>query len=152
LRERRNAIIQADQVVYGSAHTGKLWKLFAARGMGWFAGAVDAGDAMPAEDFHVRPAAQTPRTSISGRVTDPSDGNAPLAGVLVHVTGHDSGYSSDYTAVTNGAGTYVIPNVLPGTYAKVVASKAGYELASQARASAKSVGRALTCRFAVVRV
>ncbi len=130
--DMRNAIIQADQVVYGSTHTMKLWKLFAARGMGWFAGATDAGDAMPAEDFHVRPVAQTPRTSISGRVTDPTDGNAPLAGVVVHVTGHDSGYSSDYTAVTDATGAYVIRNVFPGTYAKVVASKDGYELATKA--------------------
>lgn len=129
--DMRNAIIQADQVVYGNAHTAKLWKLFAARGMGWFAGATNGGDSFPAEDFSPRPAAQTPRTSISGTVTDPSDGNKPLAGVVVHVTGHDSGFSSDYTAVTNGAGTYTIANVFPGTYAKVVASKDGYEVVAK---------------------
>ncbi|MEO3939000.1 carboxypeptidase regulatory-like domain-containing protein [Dermatophilaceae bacterium Soc4.6] len=101
---------------------------------------------MPAEDFHVRPAAQTPRTSISGRVTDPSSGNTPLAGVVVHVTGHDSGYSSDYTAVTNGTGTYVIPNVLPGTYAKVVASKDGYELSTKAVNTRKASDGSFTLR------
>ncbi|WP_295693689.1 M36 family metallopeptidase [Lapillicoccus sp.] len=125
--DMRNAILKADEVVYGNAHTATIWKIFAARGMGWFAGAIDAGDSYPAEDFHVRPAAQTPRTSISGTVTDPTDGNKPLAGVVVHVTGHDSGYSSDYTAVTNGAGRYTIGNVFPGTYAKVVATAPGYE-------------------------
>ena len=129
--DMRNAIIQADQVVYGSSHTLKLWKLFAARGMGWFAGAVDSGDSFPAEDFHVRPAAQTPRTSISGTVTDPTVGDKPLAGVVVHVTGHDSGFSSDYTAVTNGAGRYTIAGIFPGTYPKVVASLDGYEIVSR---------------------
>ncbi len=129
--DMRNAIIQADQVVYGSNHTPKLWKLFAARGMGWFAGAVDAGDAQPAEDFHVRPAPQTVRTAISGTVVDPSDGNKPLAGVVVHVTGHDSGFSSDYSAVTNGAGRYTITDLYPGVYPKVVASLGGYELVSK---------------------
>ena len=129
--DMRNAILKADEVVYGNAHVSKIWKIFANRGMGWFAGATNSGDSYPAEDFHVRPAAQTPRTSISGTVTDPSDGNKPLAGVVVHVTGHDSGFSSDYTAVTNGAGRYTIGNVFPGTYAKVVASAPGYESISK---------------------
>ncbi|MEP6797165.1 MAG: discoidin domain-containing protein, partial [Lapillicoccus sp.] len=45
--------------------------------------------------------------------------------------GHDSGFSSDYTAVTNGAGRYLIGSVYPGTYGKVVASADGYEVVSK---------------------
>ena len=54
--DMRNAIVQADLVVNGGRNTDVIWKVFANRGMGWYAGAIDGGDAFPAEDFHVPPA------------------------------------------------------------------------------------------------
>jgi extracellular elastinolytic metalloproteinase len=128
--DMRDAILQADQAVYGNAHRPVLWRIFANRGMGWYAGAVDGSDAFPAEDFQLPPAPVTLRTAIVGEVTDPSNGNRPVVGAVVHVTGHDSGFLGDYTAVTGGTGRYRIPNVFPGTYPKVVAEAPGYEPAS----------------------
>ncbi|MGI8522985.1 MAG: M4 family metallopeptidase, partial [Nocardioides sp.] len=40
--DMRNAIIQADKVAYGSDNTRVLWKIFAHRGMGYFAGTSNA--------------------------------------------------------------------------------------------------------------
>ena len=34
----RNSIIQANNAVYGGNNRTKLWRVFANRGMGWFAG------------------------------------------------------------------------------------------------------------------
>ena len=38
--DMRNAILQADQVVFAGAHANALWTLFAERGMGYYAAAV----------------------------------------------------------------------------------------------------------------
>ena len=81
--DMRDAIIQADLVKYGQAHTPALWKIFAKRGMGYFAGAVDGNDANPAEDFHRPPAPQTAHDgTIAGQVTDSQTGD-PVAGAVV---------------------------------------------------------------------
>ena len=119
--DMRNAILQADIIAYDQSHTPKIWKVFAARGMGYFAAATDGTDAAPAEDFHRPPAATTPRTSFSGTVTDPSTGD-PVGGALVQI----AGLGDQFHAVTNDGGQYTIQNVLPGVYPKVVASAAGY--------------------------
>ncbi len=79
--------------------------------MGWFAGAVDGGDAFPAEDFHMPPTGAT--TTLTGTVTD-KDTGAPVAGALVFIGGHASGYAGDYSAVTDANGKYTITGVAPG--------------------------------------
>jgi hypothetical protein len=119
--DMRNAILQADAIAYGQKHVPAIWKVFAARGMGYFAAATDGADAAPAEDFHRPPAPQTPRTSITGTVTDPSTGD-PVSGALVQI----AGLGDQFHAVTNGAGRYTIAHVFPGVYPKVVASAGGY--------------------------
>ena len=119
--DMRNAILQADTIAYDQSHTPKIWKVFAARGMGYFAAATDGADAAPAEDFHRPPAPTTPRTSFSGTVTDPSTGD-PVSGAVVQI----AGLGDQFHAVTNGGGHYTIQNVFPGVYPKVVASAAGY--------------------------
>jgi thermitase len=58
--------------------------------------------------------------SISGKVTDAEDGS-PVVGAAVT--------DGTRTALTDGAGTYTIDNVPPGTY-QAVASKEGYETSS----------------------
>ena len=125
--DMRNAILQADKVAYKYDDRSDLWKIFAARGMGYFAGTIDGGDTRPAEDFHVPPSRKQPKGTLSGTVTD-ADTSAPIVGAVVRITGHDSGFIGSFTAVTNGSGQYSIPDVPPGTYKKVVAAAAGYAL------------------------
>ena len=119
--DMRNAIIQADNLAYGGAHAAKLWKIFAHRGMGYFAGAIDGGDTDPAADFHTPPSPETARTDIFGTVTDPSTGQT-VNGAVVYI----AGLGSNFAAVTHDGGKYDIPYVFPGTYPKVVATGAGY--------------------------
>ncbi len=127
--DMRNAILLADRVAYSGVDTAELWKVFAKRGMGWYAGAIDGGDAYPAEDFHVPPTGAG--TTLSGRVTD-KDTGAPISGALVFIGGHDSGYTGSYSAVTGKDGKFVVRNVLPGTYPKLVIAGPGYEFLHQA--------------------
>jgi uncharacterized membrane protein len=61
-----------------------------------------------------------PAGTISGQVTDDADGSA-ISGVEVS--------DGSRTALTDGAGSYTIDNVPPGSY-QVVASKDGYESSS----------------------
>jgi extracellular elastinolytic metalloproteinase len=118
--DMRNAILQADLVAHEGAHARRVWRIFADRGMGWFAGSVDAGDAQPAEDFHVPPAPFTARDVIAGTVID--DKGNPVRGALVRVTGH----GDRFEALTNAKGEYLIRYLLPGTYRKVLASAPGF--------------------------
>lgn len=119
--DERNAIIQADKLAFGGRHTATLWQVFANRGMGWYAGTIDGGDTLPAQDFHVRPPASGPKGTVSGTVTDGLSGD-PLQGAVVRVTGHPG-----YTDVTDASGAYSIPTIATGTYQKVVISTPGYE-------------------------
>ncbi len=119
--DMRDAILQVDMVAFGSDHTAKLWKIFANRGMGYYSGTVGSTDVAPGEDFETPPPAYTPRTAITGVVTDPATGD-PVEGAVVHVTSSGSGYAD----VTNEDGEYFIGGLYEGTYAKVVASSAGY--------------------------
>jgi hypothetical protein len=122
----RNSILQADLVVNGGKLQKTLWKLFAARGMGYFAGAVNGDDTTPIEDFSMPPAANTPRGSLTGKVTD-SATKAGVSGTTVEFGGHASGFAENYTATTAADGSYTISGILPGTYPKVSASGAGFD-------------------------
>ncbi|GAA2631572.1 M36 family metallopeptidase [Paractinoplanes durhamensis] len=124
--DMRNAILIADRVVAGGKHQGSIWKVFAKRGMGFFAATVDGSDTEPIEDFALPPAAGSPKSSIAGVVTD-RDTGLPAAGVAVTFGGHSSGFAGSYAAVTDAAGNYQIKNVFLGTYPKVAASGNGYE-------------------------
>ncbi|MBP2353512.1 hypothetical protein JOF29_004622 [Kribbella aluminosa] len=126
--DMRNAIVQADLVASGGKNADTIWTVFANRGMGWYAGVVDGGDAYPAQDFHKPPTGAT--TTLSGKVTD-KDTGAPIAGALVYVGGHSSGYAGDYAGTTDAQGNYAVAGVAPGTYPKVVVSAPGYELIVQ---------------------
>ncbi|MGW3031106.1 M36 family metallopeptidase [Streptomyces sp. NPDC001178] len=125
--DQRNAVLQADTVVNrGRAHD-RIWKVFAHRGMGYFAAALTADDTKPDEDFSLPPGPHTPMATLTGKVTDDASG-APVAGVGVSISGHASGFpGADFSAVTRSDGTYTIHNVPKGTYRKVYASGNGYE-------------------------
>ncbi len=128
--DMRNAILQADLVLEnGKAHK-NIWKVFAKRGMGYFAGANDGDDTQPAEDFNTPPPAGTPTGSLSGTVTD-SDSGDPIAGATVAFGGHASGFAGDYAAVTAADGTYEIDGIIAGTYPKVFAVGPGFDRVSQ---------------------
>jgi extracellular elastinolytic metalloproteinase len=129
LLDMRNAILQADMVAYRGRDVNDLWRIFAARGMGWFAGVVDAADVQPAEDFHLPPTGAG--ATLQGTVTDKLTGQ-PVANALVFIAGHNSGYAGDYAALTNAQGHYTIDNVLPGTYPKLVVAGPAYEILNTA--------------------
>ncbi len=124
--DMRNSILQADLVVDNGKKQTAIWKVFAARGMGWFAGATDGDDTQPAEDFSMPPPANTPRGALTGTVTDSLSG-APIANAVVAFGGHNSGFAGDYAATTNASGVYTITGILPGTYAKVFARAPGFD-------------------------
>jgi hypothetical protein len=128
--DMRNAIVQADLAVYGGSHRTAVWKVFAKRGMGWYAGTYDSADGHPVEDFHVPPAPNDPRSTVSGQVLDAKTG-VPVANALVAILGHDSGYTGDYTAVTDSSGRYTMQNVYTGTYPLVAVFGPGYEVLTQ---------------------
>jgi extracellular elastinolytic metalloproteinase len=123
--DERNSILQADLAVFGGHDTTTIWKVFAHRGMGFFAGAANGDDTAPAEDFSTPPGPNTPVGRLIGTVTDSVTG-APLAGALVLFGGHASGFPGDLSATTAANGTYRIAGIVAGTYPKVVASSDGY--------------------------
>ena len=122
--DARNAILQADVAGFGGRHLGRLWRLFAKRGMGFYAGTAGTSDVLPGEDFHVPPRATAGLGTVSGVVTD-SQGGAPVPGAAVTITVP----GDQYSAVTDAAGHYAIGNgigIPVGTYAKVRTEAPGY--------------------------
>jgi extracellular elastinolytic metalloproteinase len=125
--DMRNSILQADLVVFRGRHQKALWKAFARRGMGFFAGVLDGDDVAPVEDFSLPPGRGTPRGSVTGTVTDSVTG-APVAGAVVAFGGHLSGFGGGLVATTDAAGKYTIDGILPGSYPKVTAQGPGFDL------------------------
>ncbi len=127
--DARNAIIQADLVAFDGADVDQLWQIFAARGMGFFAGATDGGDVHPVQDFSVPPVCPSGCGTVRGTVTDAVTG-APVAGVVVGLAGHVSGLANDLADVSNTHGRYVIADVPFHTY-ELIARADGYEPSSR---------------------
>jgi extracellular elastinolytic metalloproteinase len=123
--DMRNAILQADQVSGGANHD-TIWTVFAHRGMGYFAGAVDGDDASPAESFSLPPAAGTPQGKLIGSISDQDSGRA-IVGAQVAFGGHASGFPGDLSALTNNGGVYQINGIFFGTYPKLFAQSPGYD-------------------------
>ncbi|GLY99513.1 M36 family metallopeptidase [Actinoplanes sp. NBRC 103695] len=125
--DMRNSILMADKVSRDGRDQKKIWKVFANRGMGWFAADLGGDDTTPIEDFSTPPARDASRTSVTGTITN-VDSGAPLAGATVSFAGHASGFADSYQATADAQGRYTIQNVLPGgTYPEVNASAPGYE-------------------------
>jgi extracellular elastinolytic metalloproteinase len=128
--DMRNAILAADEAVNGGANRTLIWSVFAARGMGFFAAAVDGSDTQPAEDFAMPPAPNGPKGTITGTVTDSTSG-LPVEGQRVGIAGHtsDPAFGDYFAADTDANGNYSIPNVPAGTYPKLAfLPAAGFDL------------------------
>jgi hypothetical protein len=122
--DERNAILQADTVA-GNGDQALIWRVFASRGMGYFASTSGDQDVAPREDFSLPPTGRLTGT-VHGTVR--ADGDRPLANVLVGLAGHDTpGAGPALQAVTGANGAYTITGVPQGTYAEVTAdAPAGY--------------------------
>jgi extracellular elastinolytic metalloproteinase len=125
--DMRNAILLADASVFQAADQAAIWSVFASRGMGFYAGSINGNDGAPGADFSTPPADLTGRT-ITGHVSDASNGGAPLAGVTVTLAFQGEG-AVNPAARTDAAGNYAITGVPAGVYPKIRATKAGYQAA-----------------------
>ena len=127
--DMRNSILQAD-AVQGGKRNAAIWSVFAHRGMGYFASALNGDDTTPIEDFSLPPAPGSPKGAVTGKVSDDAS-KAPLAGAVVSIGGHASspGFSEYLAATTDAAGAYRIPGVFYGTYHDVSAIRSGYDSA-----------------------
>jgi extracellular elastinolytic metalloproteinase len=125
--DMRNAVLAADEALFGGSHVEALWADFASRGMGFFAAAIDGSDFLPEESFALPPDPAGPKGSLAGAVTDAQTG-ATLAGAEVAFGGHDSGLGiPNLLGTTDSAGEYTIGDVPFGTYPKVNVFAAGYD-------------------------
>lgn len=128
--DQRNAILTADNAIYGGKDDAKIWKVFAHRGMGWFAGALSGDDSAPAEDFSLPPSSTTPKGTLAGRVVAKGDARTPVANAVVSFGGHGAAAAGGYAATTGADGRYAISGIFAGTYPKVTASAPGYDAVS----------------------
>jgi extracellular elastinolytic metalloproteinase len=124
--DERDAIVSADQAIYGGTHAAQIWRVFAHRGMGWFASTSSGSDTSAVEDGSMPPDPTTPRATVSGTVTDDVTGE-PLAGVSVFVGGH----LSQWADVTDAQGRYQLDFVVAGDYPEIVAQLPAYDLGSE---------------------
>jgi hypothetical protein len=77
--DARNAILEADQVLYGGAHVATLWTVFAQRGMGYAAYTGGPNDTQPQADFNVPPPPAPPAPPTSDPSTTPSSSPSTTA-------------------------------------------------------------------------
>ena len=126
--DMRNAILVADTALYGGRHHASIWRVFASRGMGFFAGSLGGDDAAPAPSTALPPSGSVTGT-VTGTVTDRDTGH-PVAGVPVTLAFQGGAGIANPTAVTGSDGTYSLGPVPAGSYGKLIVSGAGYEPAS----------------------
>jgi extracellular elastinolytic metalloproteinase len=119
--DERDAVLAADQAVYGGADRRTIWRVFAHRGMGWAASVADAADTSAVENFSMPPRADAPRGTLSGSVVDDVTGD-PIAGAAVAVGGH-----RQWSSVTGADGTYRIRQVVDGDYPELIVRAPGFD-------------------------
>jgi extracellular elastinolytic metalloproteinase len=123
--DMRNSILQADVVDNGGRNHDAIWAVFAHRGMGFFAAAVDGDDLAPAEDFSTPPGGKADGR-LTGVVSD-QDSGTPIQGIIVQFGGHNSGFTGTLAGLSDKKGKYEIRRIFAGTYPKVSASGPGYD-------------------------
>ncbi|HEY3527795.1 MAG TPA: M36 family metallopeptidase [Nocardioides sp.] len=122
--DMRNAILVADTSVFRGADRSAIWRVFAHRGMGFYAGSFGGGDTDPAPSFAMPPSPITTGT-ITGTVTDHDSGSA-VEGVTVTLAFQGSG-TVNPTAVTDKDGNYTLSDIPDGHYAKLLVRGRGYQ-------------------------
>ncbi|MGI8524378.1 MAG: M36 family metallopeptidase, partial [Nocardioides sp.] len=127
--DMRNAILVADTNVYGGDHHAKIWKTFAKRGMGFYAGSLGGEDSQPGASFAVPPTSRT-RGYVTGTVTD-SQTHDPLSGVPVTLAFQGRGEANP-TAITDAHGHYRLGPVPAGRYRKLTVSGGGFQPVTRA--------------------
>jgi len=120
--DMRNAILAADTSIYAGHGRARIWRVFASRGMGFFAGSFGGNDRSPAASFALPPASVGTAT-ITGVVT--KNGN-PVPGVTVRLAFQGAGPVNPITE-TGLDGHYTLNNVLMGSYRKLQASGGGFQ-------------------------
>jgi hypothetical protein len=123
--DMRNAILIADNSTFHGKHRTAIWRVFAHRGMGYFAGSLGGNDAAPGASLKMPPS-QSQVGSVEGFVTDKNAPHDPIVGVPVTLAFQGGGIVNP-TAITDGSGHYQIKNVPVGHYAKLAVVGAGYE-------------------------
>jgi hypothetical protein len=141
--DMRNAILAAD-AARGGPRQALLWNVFAGRGMGFYAAAIDGSDTSPVEDFNPPPPAGAPTGTLAGRITD-ADTGLPVFGVAVQVAAQPS-----MRDTTGPDGRYSL-TVPAATYPKVVVPPtSGYDgtvLTSVSVAGGQTTTRDVALRF-----
>jgi extracellular elastinolytic metalloproteinase len=122
--DMRNAILVADTSVFHGKGRGTIWKVFASRGMGFFAGSLGGNDSAPGASFATPPKHLTLH-DIQGTVTD-TDTHLPLQGVPVTLAFQGKGLANP-SAVTDASGHYVIHGVPAGRYQKLEVNGGGFQ-------------------------
>jgi PKD repeat protein len=117
----RDAIMLADQGIYGGAHADTLWRVFAARGMGFDASTTGPGNTTPKEDFHAGPN-QLPTGTLSASPSSPLVGQeVQLTAAMTDPDGQIVGYDWDFNGdgTTDGITTEATASIAystPGTF------------------------------------
>jgi extracellular elastinolytic metalloproteinase len=125
--DMRNAILLAD----GGANREAIWDVFAARGMGWYAGTTGSSDVNPVASTEPAPPEAGPEATVAGRVLD-ADNDRPVAGATVRVGGHDTlegglPFPDTFLAESGADGAFAFALPL-GTYEEVtVVPPAGHD-------------------------
>jgi extracellular elastinolytic metalloproteinase len=122
--DMRNAILVADTSLFHGKGRGAIWKVFAHRGMGFFAGSFGGDDSSPAASFATPPKKVTLHT-VQGTVTEFGTGN-PLQGVPVTLAFQGKGVANP-SSVTDASGHYAIHGVPAGTYKKLQVTGGGFQ-------------------------
>jgi fungalysin metallopeptidase (M36)/carboxypeptidase family protein/F5/8 type C domain-containing protein len=144
----RNGILQAS-VAGALGDEADIWAVFAERGMGYFASAVNANDVTPIADFSLPPDAAAQKGTVTGTITN-STTSTPQPGVKVGFAGHDTGVGPELSATSNGSGVYTINDVPAGTYPLLRLRGAGMERKSEANVTVTG-GQTLTRNFSLRR-
>lgn len=124
--DMRNAIIEADLVSGGTDHN-LIGRVFATRGMGYFAAAsIDPNEARVIQSFAPFPGPRARLATLSGRVLDQLTGQ-PLAGAYVVIGGLTGLPGRRYWTVTGHAGRFLLRALPVGTYPLVQVLGDAYE-------------------------
>jgi extracellular elastinolytic metalloproteinase len=124
--DERNAILLADVAVYGGRHQHEIWRVFARRGMGYFAGSLGGNDSTPGASFQT-----PPTTSASGRITGTvtaRDTGQPVKGAVVALAFQGSPLVANPATRTDASGHYSLGPVPVGRYPKFSVMKRGYDV------------------------